>query len=59
MSELHAIAQQMVQKGKGILAADESTGTCTNRFEGIGVESTAHSRCAYRSALFTLSLIHI
>ena len=53
MSELHAIAQQMVQKGKGILAADESTGTCTKRFEGIGVESTAHSRCAYRSALFT------
>jgi len=53
MSELHAIAQQMVQKGKGILAADESTGTCTNRFEGIGVESTADSRCAYRSALFT------
>ena len=53
MSELHAIAQQMVQKGKGILAADESTGTCTKRFEGIGVESTADSRCAYRSALFT------
>ena len=53
MSELHTIAQQMVQKGKGILAADESTGTCTNRFEGIGVESTADSRCAYRSALFT------
>ena len=53
MSELHTIAQQMVQKGKGILAADESTGTCTKRFEGIGVESTADSRCAYRSALFT------
>tara|TARA_B100001250_G_scaffold329773_1_gene294517 strand:+ start:3130 stop:4110 length:981 start_codon:yes stop_codon:yes gene_type:complete len=53
MSELHTIAQQMVQKGKGILAADESTGTCTKRFEGIGVESTADSRCAYRSTLFT------
>ena len=53
MSELHTIAQQMVQKGKGILAADESTGTCTKRFEGIGVESTADLRCAYRSALFT------
>ena len=53
MSELHTIAQQMVQKGKGILAADESTGTCTKRFEGIGVESTAASRCAYRSTLFT------
>ena len=43
----------MVQKGKGILAADESTGTCTKRFESIGVESTADSRCAYRSTLFT------
>ena len=53
MSELHTIAQQMVQKGKGILAADESTGTCTKRFESIGVESTADSRCAYRSTLFT------
>ena len=53
MSELHTIAQQMVQKGKGILAADESTGTCTKRFESIGVESTADLRCAYRSTLFT------
>ena len=53
MSELHTIAQQMVQKGKGILAADESTGTCTKRFESNGVESTADSRCAYRSTLFT------
>ena len=42
----------MVQKGKGILAADESTGTCKILL-GIGVESTADSRCAYRSALFT------
>ena len=32
MSELHIVAQQMVQKGKGILAADESIGTCTKRF---------------------------
>ena len=53
MSELHTVAQQMVQKGKGILAADESTGTCTKRFEGIGVESTASSRNFYRSTLFT------
>ncbi len=53
MSELHTVAQQMVQKGKGILAADESTGTCTKRFEGIGVESTAYSRNFYRSTLFT------
>ena len=53
MSELHTVAQQMVQKGKGILAADESTGTCTKRFENLGVESTAYSRNFYRSTLFT------
>ena len=55
MSELHTVAQHMVQKGKGILAADESTGTCTKRFEGIGAESTASSRNFYRSTLFTAS----
>jgi fructose-bisphosphate aldolase class I len=43
----------MVEKGKGILAADESTGTCTKRFEKIGVESTFESRRDYRSTLFT------
>ena len=53
MSELHIVAQQMVQKGKGILAADESIGTCTKRFESFGVESTAYSRNFYRSTLFT------
>ena len=53
MSELHKVAQQMVQKGKGILAADESTGTCTSRFESIGVESTSETRNFYRNMLFT------
>ena len=53
MSELHSVAARMVEKGKGILAADESTGTCTKRFEGIGVESTFESRGNYRSNLFT------
>ena len=53
MSELHSVASRMVEKGKGDLAADESTGTCTKRFEGIGAESTADTRCSYRSALFT------
>ena len=53
MSELHSVASRMVEKGKGVLAADESTGTCTKRFEGIGVESTGDTRCSYRSALFT------
>ncbi len=53
MSSLQEIAGQMVQKGKGILAADESTPTCTKRFESIGVDSTAESRNAYRNMLFT------
>ena len=39
MSELHAVAHRMVEKGKGILAADESTPTCTKRFESIFTES--------------------
>ena len=53
MSELHAVANKMVEKGKGILAADESTPTCTKRFEGIDTESTAHSRNVYRNMLMT------
>ena len=47
------IANGMVEKGKGILAADESTPTCTKRFDSIGVDSTAESRNAYRDMLFT------
>jgi fructose-bisphosphate aldolase class I len=53
MSELHTVAHKMVKKGKGILAADESTPTCTKRFEGIDIESTAESRNIYRNMLFT------
>ena len=53
MSELHAVAHKMVEKGKGILAADESTPTCTKRFESISTESTASSRNYYRNLLFT------
>lgn len=41
MNSIQDIAQAMVAKGKGILAADESTPTCTKRFESINVESTA------------------
>ena len=50
---LKKIANQMVIKGKGILAADESTPTCTKRFETIGIESTFLSRNEYRDMLFT------
>jgi len=42
-----------VQKGKGILAADESNPTCGKRFESIGVESTELTRNTYRDLLFT------
>ena len=53
MKSIENVAQAMVQKGKGILAADESTPTCTKRFESINVESTAKNRNAYRDMLFT------
>jgi|TARA_B100001094_G_C18078417_1_gene743860 fructose-bisphosphate aldolase class I len=53
MSELHAVAHKMVEKGKGILAADESIPTCLKRFESIGTESTAESRNVYRNMLLT------
>jgi fructose-bisphosphate aldolase class I len=43
----------MVAPGKGILAADESTGTITKRFEKLGITSTAETRRAYREMLFT------
>ena len=49
--QLFEIANNMVSKGKGILAADESTPTCTSRFESIGVESTFETRNEYRDML--------
>ncbi len=42
--QLRSTANAMVQKGKGILAADESSPTCGKRFESIGVESTERKR---------------
>ena len=53
MSELHAVAHKMVEKGKGILAADESTPTCSKRFASINTDSTTESRNFYRNMLFT------
>jgi fructose-bisphosphate aldolase class I len=53
MSELHETARALVADGKGILAADESSGTIAKRFADIGVESTEESRRAYRDLLFT------
>src|SRR5438093_956733 len=51
--ELHETAKALVAEGKGILAADESTGTIKKRFDAIGVESTEETRRAYRDLLFT------
>lgn len=51
-AELDAIAQKMVADGKGILAADESTGTIKKRFDAIGVESTEENRRDYRELMF-------
>jgi fructose-bisphosphate aldolase class I len=50
-SELQATVEALAQKGKGILAADESGPTIAKRFKAIGVESTEENRCAYRSLL--------
>jgi len=51
--DLEQTAKALVAPGKGILAADESTGTIKKRFDSIGVESTEETRRAYRDLLFT------
>jgi fructose-bisphosphate aldolase class I len=53
MSVLHDTATRLVAPAKGILAADESTGTIKKRFDSIGVESTEEQRRRYRQLLFT------
>jgi len=53
MSELENIAKQMVAKGKGILAADESAGTMTKRLASVNVESTSENRLKFRETLFS------
>ena len=53
MADLNETARALVAPGKGILAADESTGTITKRFDSIEVESTEENRRAYRDMLFT------
>jgi fructose-bisphosphate aldolase class I len=52
LAELNKIARAMVAPGKGILAADESSGTIKKRFDAIGVESTEENRRDYREMLF-------
>jgi fructose-bisphosphate aldolase class I len=52
LDELNKVAQAMVASGRGILAADESSGTIKKRFDAIGVESTEDMRRDYREMLF-------
>ena len=51
--DLERIAQALVADGKGILAADETPGTLTKRFDALGIPSTGESRRVYRGMLFT------
>jgi fructose-bisphosphate aldolase class I len=55
LAELNKVALALVAPGKGILAADESSGTIKKRFDGINVESTEESRRDYREMLFRSS----
>ena len=55
MSELNNIALEIIGNGKGILAADESTGTMTKRLDGVNVPSTPENRLLFRETLFSSS----
>ena len=55
MSELNNIALKILEKGKGILAADESTATMTKRLEGVNITSTPENRLLFRETLFNSS----
>jgi fructose-bisphosphate aldolase class I len=52
LAELNKVAEAMVAPGKGILAADESSGTIKKRFDAIGVDSTEDNRRDYREMMF-------
>ena len=53
MTELNKIACKILENGKGILAADESTGTMTKRLESVNVKSTPKNRILFRETLFS------
>ena len=53
MSELNNIALKIIGNGKGILAADESTGTMTKRLDSVNVQSSPENRLLFRETLFT------
>jgi fructose-bisphosphate aldolase, class I len=53
MSELNKVVLKILSDGKGILAADESTGTMTKRLEGVNVTSSSENRLLFRETLFS------
>ena len=53
IEQLAEIARAMVAPGKGIIAIDESAGTCKKRFDGVGIENTEENRRAYRELLLS------
>ena len=55
MSELNNIALKILSKGKGILAADESTATMSKRLDGVKIESSEKNRLLFRETLFSSS----
>ncbi len=55
LTELNRVAEHMVARGRGILAADESSGTIKKRFDAIGVENTESNRRDYREMMFRTS----
>ena len=55
MSKLNDITLEILGNGKGILAADESTGTMTKRLDGVNVSSTPENRLLFRETLFNSS----
>ena len=57
MSELNKIALEILNNGRGILAADESTATMTKRLESVNVPSTPENRLLFRETLFSSSII--
>ena len=52
LADLNKVADAMVAPGRGILAADESSGTIKKRFDAIGVEITEDNRRDYRELMF-------
>ena len=53
MTELNKIACKILENGKGILAADESTGTMTKRLQSVNIDSTPENRILFRETLFS------